>query len=208
MKPLQLGVFASGRGSNFEAILKAIDEGQLHAGVKLLLSNNADAGALETAKKGGIPAVVLNRKMFDCRNAFIRQMISVLKFHGVDLIALAGYMKKIPAEVIREFPNKILNIHPALLPAFGGRGSYGYHVHEAVLEYGCKVSGVTVHFVDELYDHGPIIAQRTVPVEDDDTAKTLAARVLKIEHQIYPEVLQWFAEDRVHVKSSKVIVNK
>lgn len=206
MKPLQLGVFASGRGSNFSAILKAIDNGDLHAEVKLLLSNNSNAGALATAKERGISTAVINRKSYQTREAFIYEMISVLKSHQVDLVALAGYMKKIPGEVIREFPYRIVNIHPALLPAFGGKGSYGGHVHEAVLEYGCKVSGVTVHFVDEIYDHGPIIAQRTVPVENEDTPKTLSARVLEVEHQIYAEVLQWFAEDKVKIKENKVYV--
>lgn len=208
MKPLQLGVFASGRGSNFVAILDAIDRGKLNAEVQILLSNNADAGALETAQSRGIPTAVVNRKDFQNRDDFINEMVSTLKSHRVDIVALAGYMKKIPAEVIREFPYRIVNIHPALLPAFGGKGSYGGHVHEAVLEYGCKISGVTVHFIDEIYDHGPIIAQRTVPVENEDTPKDLAARVLKVEHQIYAEVLQWFAEGKVEIKSNKVYVYK
>ena len=135
-------------------------------------------------------------------------MLSVLRQHEVELVVLAGYMKKVPPEVISAYKNRVINIHPALLPSFGGKGMYGHHVHEAVLEYGCKVTGVTVHIVDEVYDHGPVVAQRCVPVEEGDTAKQLAARVLKVEHQLYSESLQLFAEGRVEVTGRKVVIGK
>jgi len=208
LKKLQLGVFASGRGSNFESILQAIQGNRLDADVRLLLSNKADAGALSIAHEHGIPTAVVSKASFETRDLFIDGMLSILRQHEVELIVLAGYMKKVPPEVISVFKNRVINIHPALLPSFGGKGMYGHHVHEAVLEYGCKVTGVTVHIVDEVYDHGPVVAQRCVPVEEGDTAEQLAARVLKVEHRLYPESLQFFAEGRVEVAGRKVVIGK
>jgi len=208
LKKLQLGVFASGRGSNFESILQAIQGNRLDADVRLLLSNKADAGALYIAHEHGIPTAVVSKASFETRDLFIDGMLSILRQHEVELIVLAGYMRKVPPEVISAFKNRVINIHPALLPSFGGKGMYGHHVHEAVLEYGCKVTGVTVHIVDEVYDHGPVVAQRCVPVEEGDTAEQLAARVLKVEHRLYPESLQFFAEGRVEVAGRKVVIGK
>ena len=207
MSTLNLGVFASGRGSNFEAILKAIQDGRLDARVRLLLTNREEAGALELAKAHGIPGAVISKQNFESRAIFVEDMLAKLKNHGVDFIVLAGYMKKVPPEAISEYRNRIVNIHPALLPSFGGKGMYGHHVHEAVLERGCKVSGVTVHIVDEVYDHGPIIAQRSVIVEEGDTPETLAARVLNVEHQIYAEALQLFAQDKVEVRDLRAFIS-
>ena len=207
MSKFALGIFASGRGSNFQAILNSIREGWLDAEIRLLLSNNPDAGAITTAKENNIPAAVISSGDFSPRSLFVDAMLSALSRHGVQLIALAGYMKKIPIEVISAYRNRIVNIHPALLPSFGGKGMYGHYVHEAVIEQGCKVTGVTVHIVDEVYDHGPIVAQRCVPVEENDTAATLAAHVLKVEHQLYPEVLQLFALGRVEVQKRRAIVH-
>ncbi len=200
MAELQLGFFASGRGSNVAAILKAIEEGRLNAGPRLIISNNPEAGVLDLAREKGVPAQVVCRPDFPDRNDFVQALSVTLKNHGVDFIVLAGYMKKVPQEIIREYTGRMTNIHPGLLPAFGGRGMYGHHVHQAVLEHGCKVSGVTVHLVDEIYDHGPILAQRCVPVEPDDTSEALAARVLQVEHALYWEVLQAFAEERVMLR--------
>ena len=200
MKRLRLGIFASGRGSNFQSIFQAIQRGDLAAEVGLLLTNNPEAGALAFARENGIPGVVVNKKDFEEREQFIEAMMNPLLKQEVSWIVLAGYMKKVPPEVIQRFPNRILNIHPALLPSFGGKGMYGHHVHEAVLNQGCKVSGVTVHIVDEVYDRGPIVAQRCVPVEPGDTPDSLAARVLKVEHQIYWQTLQLVAEGRVEVR--------
>ena len=208
MKKLQLGVFASGRGSNFEAILEAVREGNLDADVRLLLTNNAEAGALSIAQKVKVSTVVISKPEFENRDEFIQTMLSALNEHGVEFIALAGYMKKIPPEVINAYRNRIVNIHPALLPSFGGKGMYGHHVHEAVITRGCKVTGVTVHIVDEVYDRGPIVMQRCVPVEEGDTPESLAARVLKVEHSLYAETLQLFAEGRIEVKEQRAVIRK
>jgi phosphoribosylglycinamide formyltransferase-1 len=197
---LKIAVFASGRGSNFASILDAIKERRLDAQVELLCTNNPEAGALALASEANIPGVVLSRAAFQSREEFIEAMFSALKKYKVDMIVLAGYMKKVPPEIISEYTNRIINIHPALLPSFGGKGMFGHHVHEEVLHNGCKVTGVTVHIVDEVYDRGPIVAQRCVPVHEGDTPENLASRVLETEHRLYPEVLQLFAEGRVHVK--------
>ena len=207
MPKLQLGVFASGRGSNFAAIYQAIQDGRLDAEVRLLLSNNPSAGALDYAQQQGISTAVVYRSQFETREAFVHAMLEALETHGVQFIALAGYMKKIPEEVIDAFANRIANIHPALLPSFGGKGMYGHFVHEAVLAHGCKVSGATVHLVDRVYDRGPIVAQGCVPVQSNDTPDSLAARVLEQEHQIFPEALQWFAEDRITIRDRVVHIS-
>ncbi len=205
---MNLAVFVSGSGTNLQAIIDAVAEGKLSADIKLVLSSRRDAFALQRAEKHGIPAVYLSSKEFDSREEFVRAMMETLQRHQVDFIALAGYMRRVPPEVVQRFKNRITNIHPALLPAFGGKGMYGIRVHQAVIEYGCKVTGVTVHLVDEEYDRGPIVAQRCVPVLDDDTPEALAARVLEVEHQLYPEVLQLFAEGKVKVEERRVRILK
>ena len=205
---MNLAVFVSGSGTNLQAIIDAVAGGKLSADIKLILSSRQDAFALQRAEKHGIPAVYLSSKEFDSREKFVRAMLETLRRHQVDFIALAGYMRRVPPEVVQKFKNRITNIHPALLPAFGGKGMYGIRVHRAVIEYGCKVTGVTVHLVDEEYDRGPIVAQRCVPVLDDDTPESLAARVLEVEHQLYPEVLQLFAEGKVIVEGRRVKIAK
>jgi phosphoribosylglycinamide formyltransferase-1 len=201
---LKLAVFASGRGSNFQAILDAIATQRLQALIVLCVSNRADAGALQIARAAQIPAAMIDEKQFASSPEYANALLTQLAKHEVNFIALAGFMRKIPVEVVRQFRHRIINIHPALLPSFGGKGLYGHRVHEAVLEYGCKVSGATVHFVDEEYDTGAPILQRCVPVLENDAPETLAARVLEIEHQIYPEALQLFAEERVRVEGRRV----
>lgn len=204
MKPLRLAVFASGRGSNLEALFTAIDEGRLTAEIVLVMSNNPDAGALTLARERGVRACHLSENDFTTPEAFDTRLLEILGESGGELIALAGYLKKIRPPILRAFKHRMVNIHPALLPAFGGKGMYGKRVHEAVLEYGCKVSGVTVHLVDEEYDTGPPILQRCVPVEEGDTPESLAARVLEVEHRIYAEAVQLFAEDRIEVDGRRV----
>jgi phosphoribosylglycinamide formyltransferase-1 len=204
MARLQLAVLASGRGSNFEAILNNIKQGKLAASIQVVISNKSSAGALEIARQNGIPAVHISKSEFPEQEQFDIQLLSILNQYGANFIVLAGYLKMLSPFVVRKFKNRILNIHPALLPSFGGRGMYGIHVHEAVLEYGCKVSGVTVHLVDEAYDTGPPVLQRCVPVQDGDTPEILAARVLKVEHQIYTEALQLFVEDRIEIVGRQV----
>jgi formyltetrahydrofolate-dependent phosphoribosylglycinamide formyltransferase len=201
---MNIAVFASGRGSNFQAILKAIDDGRLSARVTLLVSNNSNAGALELARSRNIPAIHLNQKQFSSEQLYEEQLLDLLARHGIELVVLAGYMKRIPGSVINRFRNRILNIHPALLPMFGGAGMYGIHVHEAVLASGAKISGATVHIVDEEYDKGPIVMQKTVEVLSNDTPETLAARVLSAEHEIYPKAIAAFAAQQVRIEGRKV----
>ncbi|HPG39356.1 MAG TPA: phosphoribosylglycinamide formyltransferase [bacterium] len=205
-EPLRVTVFASGRGSNLEAILKNINAGKVNARIVAVISNNSKAGALELAGKNNIPAYHISQKQYTDEHLFSDALLKVLQQHNTQLIALAGYMKKIPLPVIRAFKDRILNIHPALLPSFGGHGLYGHFVHEAVLNYGCKISGATVHIVDEDYDTGPPVCQQCVPVLENDTPDTLAARVLAVEHEIFSQAIQLFAQGRVQVKGRRVII--
>jgi len=202
--PLRLAVFASGGGTNFQAILDAIEAGRLPARVVVCVSDRPTAGALERARRHGIPTAVLAPKDYPSPEAFGEALLEVLRAHQVELVALAGYLKKIPDNVVAAYRNRILNIHPSLLPAFSGPGMYGRRVHEAVLHYGVHWTGATVHLVDEEYDHGPIVLQEPVPVLPDDTPETLAARVLEVEHRLYPEALRLFAEGRVVVDGRRV----
>ncbi|MGB2697764.1 MAG: phosphoribosylglycinamide formyltransferase [Candidatus Zixiibacteriota bacterium] len=208
MKKLNLVVLASGGGTNLQLIIDNIESGKLNAEIKAVISNNSKAFCLERARKHNIPTIHLSHKMFNTADEFDDKLLSILKENKVDLVILAGYMKILSPTVIRAYKNKILNIHPGLLPHFGGKGMYGMHVHEAVLKSGMKVSGVSVHIVDEVYDHGPIILQRCVPVESDDTPESLAQRVLIIEHQLYSEAIQLFAEDKIEIKENRVHIKK
>ena len=191
--PKRIAVLASGSGSNMQAIIDHLDRaGGARAGeVVLVASDRVDAGALARARDQGIESVALDREM---RSAALAPLLAE---HGVDLVVLAGYLRFVPAEVTRAYRGRVLNIHPALLPAFGGPGMYGQHVHEAVIARGARVSGATVHFVDEEYDHGPIVAQWPVPVWPHDTPAALAARVLKVEHLLYPRVVQRVCEGTI-----------
>ena len=180
MSQVRVAVLASGGGTNLQALLDACGPGA-PARVTRVISNRADAGALERARAAGVPGVVLR----DPSDA--AELLAALA--GADLVVLAGYLKLIPAAAVARFPGRMINIHPALLPAFGGPGMYGRRVHEAVLASGAQQSGATVHYVDEHYDRGPIIAQRTVPVLPGDTPETLAARVLAVEHELLPQVV-------------------
>ena len=190
---MRLAVFLSGRGSNFQAIADAIERGELSAQIVLVASNRSDAPGLETARLRGIHTACFDRSAFPDGKSFAEYMDSELISHSVNFIALAGYLRKIPPYIIRKYRNRIVNIHPALLPKYGGKGMYGLNVHRAVIESGDTVTGVTIHYVDEIYDNGDIIEQRTIPVKPDDTPESLGARVLKIEHQLYPEILQKLA---------------
>jgi len=204
---LHISVFASGRGSNFQALLQAIEEKKIpNADIVLVLSNNSDAGALEVARAHNIPAVHLSQKQFATEAEFNRKLLQTLEDHHANFIALAGYMKRIDPALIQRYRNRMINIHPALLPAFGGKGMYGLHVHEAVIASGARITGATVHIVDEQYDHGPIVLQSAVGVEDRDTPETLASRVLEIEHQLYPEAVRLFAEGKINVNGSRVYI--
>ena len=203
---LRLAVFASGSGSNFGAMLKAIDAGKLDAEPVLLLTDRPAIGAIDKAEARNIPVAILPPARFEDERAFTETLLNTLTDHGADFVALAGYLKRIPESVVDAFKQRMLNIHPALLPSFGGKGMYGPRIHEAVLEHGCRVTGVTVHLVDPGYDTGPIVLQEPVAVRQDDTPRSLAARVLQLEHRLYPEALQLFAEGRVAVDGRRVMI--
>jgi phosphoribosylglycinamide formyltransferase-1 len=191
---LNIAVLGSGRGSNFQAILTAIQQGRIPgAKICLVISNNSGAGILEIARSNSLPAVHLSQKQFPAEDDFVDALLSLLSVHGVNFIVLAGYMKRIHPRVVEAYRRRITNIHPALLPRYGGPGMYGMHVHEAVIAAGERLSGATVHFVDEEYDRGSIVMQKTVSVAANETPETLAAKVLDIEHEIYPEAIRRLA---------------
>ncbi|MGN0741688.1 MAG: phosphoribosylglycinamide formyltransferase [Candidatus Fimadaptatus sp.] len=194
----------SGGGTNLQAIFDAIDRGEIDAEVTLVISSARKAYALERARARGIPTLALPMKAFatpeECQAARHRALVEAQP----DLIVLAGYLGILGAETIRAFPGRILNIHPALIPSFCGKGMYGHHVHEAALKYGVKVSGATVHFVSEDIDAGPIVFQGSVPVEEGDTPDTLAARILPVEHTLLPEAVRLFCQDRIVIDGRRV----
>ena len=193
---LRLAVFASGRGSNLEAIYESIRSGTLH-GVELavVISNNSNSGAIAFAKANHISAQHLSQLKFaNDTELFQNELLRVLADEKIDLIVLAGYMKKLPDVVVQKYRGRIINIHPALLPEFGGVGMYGLNVHNAVIKSGKKISGVTVHFVEGEYDSGKIIIQESCPVFEGDTAESLAERINRIEHRILPKAIQIVAE--------------
>lgn len=203
-RPLNVAVFASGRGTNFQSILAAVERGELEINVVLCLSDRESAGALTHAKDQGIPTTVLHPRDYQTGEEYADSLARVLERHSTEFIALAGYLKKIPTEIIRMFKNRIINIHPALLPAFGGAGMYGRRVHEAVVKYGVHWTGATVHVVDEEYDTGPIVLQEVVPVFPDDSPEDVAERVLEVEHRLYPAALRLFAQNRIKFEDRHV----
>lgn len=200
-----IAVLASGRGSNFVAILTRIQKGEIPARIACVISDNPQPPVFDHATKAGIPTYWINRKQFSLPEDYAAYLLAILKRHETNLIVLAGYLKLIPSTVVRQYPGAIINIHPALLPNFGGKGFYGMKVHEAVLAAGLKVTGVTVHFVDEHYDTGAIIRQEKVAVLPNDTPESLAERVLAVEHRIYPEVIKAWCEGRLKLVDRKVI---
>jgi phosphoribosylglycinamide formyltransferase 1 len=201
---LRIGVLVSGNGTNLQAILDACAHGDIRGGVVLVVSSSAKAYALERARRAGVPNVVLAPKEFSDRTSYDARLIELLRSAQVELVCLAGFLRILTPQFVEQFAGRIMNIHPALLPAFGGPGMYGAHVHEAVLASGVKVSGCTVHFADETPDGGPIILQCAVPVEDDDTVETLAARVGVEEHRLYAAAIRLFAEGRLQVIGRRV----
>jgi phosphoribosylglycinamide formyltransferase, formyltetrahydrofolate-dependent len=201
---MKCAIFASGGGSNFQELINRKESGDLHVDFALFIGNNSSAFAFERARKHSIKSLHIAPSHFPDENKYASKLLSVLRENKVELIALAGYMKKIPREILAAFPNRIVNIHPALLPAFGGKGLFGEKVHQAVLDYGAKVTGITIHFVDEEYDHGPIIFQDTVKVLDSDDAHTLAMRVLALEHASYWKALKGIASGAITVKDRRV----
>jgi phosphoribosylglycinamide formyltransferase-1 len=197
-----VAVLISGGGTTLRNFIEKIDAGLLKVEIALVISSNPVAGGLRFADEAGIPAVVIERKAFDSRQAFSEAIFDHCRKASVDLVAMGGFLKQVT--IPEDFTSRVVNIHPALIPSFCGKGYYGHRVHEAVLEYGAKVTGCTVHFADNEYDHGPVILQRAVPVMDDDTPDTLAARVFEAECEAYPEVLGLIAAGRVRLEGRRV----
>lgn len=201
MSILNLGVLASGRGSNLQAIIDEIESGRLKAVIKVLIVDNPEAYAIERAKRHSIEYLYINPKEFPSRDDFFIKITDELKARNVELVILAGFMRIVRKPLIDAFPYRIMNIHPALLPSFPG-----LHGQRQAVEYGVRISGCTVHFVDEGMDTGPIIIQAAVPVSPDDTEETLSERILRLEHKIFPEAIRLYSEGRLKVHGRKVMI--
>ncbi|HOQ91148.1 MAG TPA: phosphoribosylglycinamide formyltransferase [Candidatus Hydrogenedentes bacterium] len=199
---LRFVVLLSGGGTTLQNLIDRIERGELPARIEGVISSRAGVFGLERARRHGIPAVTVPRRQYPDDHAFNADLWKEIAVFQPDLVVLAGFMSLL--HLPPEYTLRVVNVHPALIPAFCGKGMYGHHVHEAVLAYGAKISGATVHFVDEQYDHGPIIIQRACPVLDDDTPDTLAERVQAVEREIYPVAIRWIAEGRVQVEGRRV----
>lgn len=197
--PIKLGVLLSGSGTNLQAIIDAIQAGTLDATIELVVSSRPDAYGLKRAEAAGLQTLTLSKETYE--DSFVADMViaTELKRYNVDYVVMAGYMRKVGVPILNTFPNRVLNLHPALLPSFRGA-----HAIQDAYEYGVKVTGVTVHLANADYDRGPIIAQRPVVVEESWTVDQLEEAIHQVEHKLYPEVLQLFAQDRVHVEGQKV----
>jgi phosphoribosylglycinamide formyltransferase-1 len=203
MPLLKIGVLASGRGSNFQSIIDEIESDRLKAEIVLLMTDNPSAFAIERAKKHGIEYLVAQPKEYRSKDDYFMKIADALKKKNIELVVLAGFMKIVGKPLIDAFPNRIMNIHPALLPSFPG-----LHSQRQALDYGAKISGCSVHFVDEGMDTGPIIIQASVPVFQNDTEETLSERILKYEHRIYPEAIRLFSEGKIKVEGRKVRIKE
>lgn len=201
VKKMRVGVLASGRGSNLQAIIDSSESGEIPAEVAVVISDNSGAPALDRARKHGIPAVYIHPPYYNSKEEYERRVVQDLREYGVELVCLAGYMRLVGKVLLEEFHNRIMNIHPALLPAFKG-----LHAQRQAVEYGVKISGCTVHFVDGGMDSGPIILQAVVPVQPEDGEEELSARILEKEHVIYPEAIRLFAGSRLRVEGRRVII--
>ena len=203
--PLPVAVLISGGGTTLRNLLEYIAAGRLDLDIRLVISSSAQAKGSRYAEEAGVPYEAICQKDFSGQDAFSKAIFSRCRQAGVELVVMGGFLKRVT--IADDFANRVTNIHPGLIPAFCGEGFYGHHVHEAVLEYGAKLSGCTVHFADNQYDHGPVILQKAVPVLDDDTPDTLAARVFEAECEAYPEALQLIAEGRVRVEGRRVRIS-
>jgi phosphoribosylglycinamide formyltransferase-1 len=202
-QPFPIAVLISGGGTTLRNLLERIEAGELGVQIRLVISSSAKARGLQYAADANIPTLVARRKDYDNAEAYSAAIFDPCREAGVELVVMGGFLKHVL--IPDDFENRVINIHPGLIPAFCGKGFYGHHVHQAVLDYGAKISGCTVHFADNQYDHGPIILQRTVPVLDDDTADTLAARVFEQECEAFPEAIQRIATGRVRVVGRRVV---
>ena len=201
MKTLKIGVLASGRGSNFQAIIDSIEAGFIRAQISVLITDNPEAFSIKRAEKHGIESLVMRPKDYGSRDEYFTAIALELKNRGIGLVVLAGFMRIVGRPLLDAYPNSVMNIHPALLPSFPG-----LHGQKQANDYGVKISGCTVHFVDEGMDTGPIIIQAAVPAKDDDTEEMLSERILKLEHKIFPEAIKLFAEGRLVMNGRKVVI--
>lgn len=207
MSSVNLGVLISGGGTNLQALIDNIENGRIDGRIRLVISNKKDAFGLERAKKHGIKHIYLNPKDFASDLDYNLKLIEVLQLEEVELVVLAGYLKVLSKEFIQAFKNKIINIHPSLIPSFCGKGYYGENVHRAVLEYGVKITGATVHFVDEGTDTGPIIMQDFVRVDNKDSVKSLQEKVLVKEHELLVKSIEKFCQGKIHIDGRKVRID-
>jgi phosphoribosylglycinamide formyltransferase 1 len=202
----RIAVLISGGGTTLRNFIEKIEAGRLPVEIGLVISSNPTARGLQFAADAGIPSAVVERKAFASQDDFSREIFDRCRRARVELVAMAGFLKRVT--IPEDFAGRVVNIHPALMPAFCGEGFYGHRVHEAVLEYGAKLSGCTVHYADNQYDHGPVILQRAVPVLDDDTPETLAARVFEAECEAYPEALRLLAAGRMTIEGRRVRIRR
>ena len=205
-KPTRIAVLVSGvgRGSNMQAIIDSCKSGKIAGEVALVIGVKEDSPAMGRAADSGVETLTISPYSFGSDEEYNEALFEALQSHKIDLICLAGYMRLLGSKLMKTYKNRIMNVHPALIPMFCGKGMYGHHVHEAAIKRGVKVSGATVHFVDEEYDTGPIILQSVVPIEDDDTPEALAAKVLVQEHKTYTDAVALFAEGRLEVRDGRV----
>lgn len=204
---IKIGVLISGSGTNLQAIIDNINEGKIKGKIEVVISNRKDAYGLKRAKKMGIETLYVNRKEFNSLEEYNRKILDELYKRKIELVVLAGFLNILSQEFIEEYRGRIINIHPSLIPSFCGKGCYGDNVHKMVLDRGVKLTGVTVHFVDEGTDTGPIILQKAVVVKDDDTVESLKKRVLQVEHQLLPKAIELYCQKRISIQGRKVIIN-
>lgn len=206
MSKLKIAVLVSGSGSNLQALIDAVSQGKINGQIEIVISDRPNAYALKRAEENGIPAVCIDVRLCKDKAAFESQLMKSLEDVSPQLIILAGYLTILPSSIVEKYQGRIINIHPSLIPAFCGKGFYGERVHKAVIEYGVKLSGATVHFVDENMDTGPIILQQAVEVSEEDTPETLAKKVLNIEHQLIVKAAELFCDGRLKLEGRKVRV--
>lgn len=207
MSPVKIGVLISGGGTNLQSIMDNIYNGNINGEIKLIISNRKEAYGLTRGKQADIESIYLDRKSFNNEIEYNLELIRLFKVKEIDLIILAGYLKVLSKDFIQEFNGKIINIHPSLIPSFCGKGYYGDKVHESVLNYGVKITGATVHFVDEGTDTGPIILQEVVYVDSTDNLETLKKKVLKIEHKLLVHAVKLYCEDRIKIQGRLAIIS-
>ncbi len=206
MSSVNIGILISGGGTNLQSIIDNIKNGNIKGEIKIVISNRKDAYGLIRAERSGIKALYIDRKEFNTEKEYNEKIMEEFEKRNIELVVLAGYLKVLSRGFVEKYKGRIINIHPSLIPSFCGKGCYGEKVHQMVLDYGVKVTGATVHFVDEGTDTGPIILQGVVEVKDKDTVNTLKERVLAVEHELLPEAIRLFCENRLTIEGRKVII--